>query len=1020
MMDNRRSGGLIVVRLLAVMGALVGAHAMGGPPNDNCTQAEFITGEGMFAFDNAAATTDGPGHEACSFGFGSEIVSDVWYCWTAACSGLVTVDTCQGTTVDTKLAVYDGCDCPATDVNLLSCNDDVCVYQSGTTFEAVAGQDYLIRIGVHPDLGGGSGVFTVTCGEPMEPPCSHSSETCENRDSWNAYNSNRTDFVAADDFTPESDGLIAGLCWWGTYFDGIGECRIVGPDTFEVRYYADEDGLPGALLAGPFSQADGTLTVTGPARTGGLIMDFLREYEYAATHDPVQVLAGECYWIEISNLGANTCSWFWEAAGPGSRWALQTAALEPPDYDAADAIPDDLAFCLDIVRGDSTPCLMPPINDDCVDSLPIFDGETSFDTTGATTDGPDEPVCEFTFADPEVNQDIWFDYVAPPPCNGIVTVTLCDSLYDTKMAVYEGSECPPAGDPIACNDDGCTGDFPLESQLTFPVEIGLSYKLRVGGYGDSAGLGTIWIALDLPDCNDNGVPDECDILGGTSIDCDYNDIPDECETDCNDNGILDECDLADGSSTDDNGNGIPDECECLLSELAKLTGSDLAGIGLFGSSVAIDADVALIGARFDTDGKSPSGSAYVYRFDGGSWTEEAKLTASDGDWGRLFGFGTSVALSGKVAVIGAPGDDDAGFGSGSAYVYRYDGTAWGDEVKLTASDAAERDWFGTSVSIDGDVAVIGAPQPWYDGGTGSAYVYRFDGANWIEQAKLTPYIGVNGGQFGRSVSLSGDVALIGAAHHPYDPTRGGAAYVFRFDGSSWFQQDTLAGSDSAYGDWFGASVFVSGDVALVGAPGPEYDSNVTGAAYVYRFDGSSWIEETKLVPADAEEGDRFGVSVSLSGDLAVIGAADDEDDGIASGSAYVYRFDGANWIEQAKLIASDASDGDWFGRGVSASGDVALIGAPWDHDAGSTSGSAYVFGGLSSDCNDNGIFDACEPGDFDGDGHIDLVDFAQWEACVTGPEIGPVAGCCALFDFDEDQDVDHRDFAAFQTAFTGQ
>ena len=99
---------------------------------------------------------------------------------------------------------------------------------------------------------------------------------------------------------------------------------------------------------------------------------------------------------------------------------------------------------------------------------------------------------------------------------------------------------------------------------------------------------------------------------------------------------------------------------------------------------------------------------------------------------------------------------------------------------------------------------------------------------------------------------------------------------------------------------------------------------------------------------------------------------------------------------------------------------MALIGAPWDHDAGSTSGSAYVFGGLSSDCNDNGIFDACEPGDFDGDGHIDLVDFAQWEACVTGPEIGPVAGCCALFDFDEDQDVDHRDFAAFQTAFTGQ
>lgn len=153
----------------------------------------------------------------------------------------------------------------------------------------------------------------------------------------------------------------------------------------------------------------------------------------------------------------------------------------------------------------------------------------------------------------------------------------------------------------------------------------------------------------------------------------------------------------------------------------------------------------------------------------------------------------------------------------------------------------------------------------------------------------------------------------------------------------------LLASDGRARDVFGSSVAVSGDVALVGARWDNPKGSLSGSAYAYRYDGASWVEEQKLLASDGAAFDQFGISVAVSGDVAVIGAWLDDDNGSESGSAYVYRYDGASWMEEQKLLASDGATEDEFGHSVAVSNDVALVGAPSDGDKGEWSGSAYVY-----------------------------------------------------------------------------
>ncbi len=373
-------------------------------------------------------------------------------------------------------------------------------------------------------------------------------------------------------------------------------------------------------------------------------------------------------------------------------------------------------------------------------------------------------------------------------------------------------------------------------------------------------------------------------------------------------------------------------------ETIKLTTGDVESLDYFGYKVDIDRGRVLVGSEFySANNGTDAGAAYVY-----TSTKEVKVLANSGaagDW-----LGSAVAIEGNRMVVGAREDDQAALDAGAAYVYEYDGTNWIETVKLMSTDAAAGDRFGNSVSISGDRVVVGAYRDDDAGSsTGSAYVYHWDGTNWNEQPKLTASDAAAGDSFGISVSVSGDRVVVGAHGADDGGTDSGSAYVYDWDGSAWVQTDKLTASDAATNDYFSISVSVSGDRVAVGAWGNDDGGTDSGSAYVFDWDGTNWIEQPKLTASDAAGDDRFGNSVSLSGDRVVVGARGNDDDGTDSGSAYVYEWDGANWIEQPKLTASDAAGDDRFGSSVSVSSDRVAVGALGDDDGGTDSGSIYVY-----------------------------------------------------------------------------
>ncbi len=340
------------------------------PLPDACTDRLPISGYGAFPFDNLEATDEpgSPTHEECALYNDLFIIHDLWFCWTADATEVVALETC-GTGVDTKIAIYDGCTCLPRAGDLLTCNDDGCDwsrdYESSATFETQAGQSYLIRVGTTSLYGvmGGPGSFTIS---PVDLPCDDgSAQFCQSPNQYDARASDRTTGIVADDFTPALTGDVAEVCWWGVYADLFGDCKGRELDDFVIRYYQDDNGKPGTLLA-EFSQsavdpAD-QLTVTGPVATPNLVLTGIGpgylhhfpEYEYTGTHASVGVTAGACYWIEISNSVGNYCQWFWEIGGSYTGRAFwDRDGVDPPVYASTDVVALDQAFCLDIDVGDA-------------------------------------------------------------------------------------------------------------------------------------------------------------------------------------------------------------------------------------------------------------------------------------------------------------------------------------------------------------------------------------------------------------------------------------------------------------------------------------------------------------------------------------------------------------------------------------------------------------------------------------------------------------------------------------------
>jgi hypothetical protein len=192
------------------------------------------------------------------------------------------------------------------------------------------------------------------------------------------------------------------------------------------------------------------------------------------------------------------------------------------------------------------------------------------------------------------------------------------------------------------------------------------------------------------------------------------------------------------------------------------------------------------------------------------------------------------------------------------------------EVKLTASDGAEDDWFGCSVAISGDYAVVGAGgDDDYDGiDSGSAHIFKRDGTAWTEQAKITASDGTAYEYFGLSVAISGDYAVVGVQDDYDAGLYSGSAHIFKRDGTAWIEQAKITASDGAEDDWFGCSVAISGDYAIVGANGDDDNGLYSGSAYIFKRDGTAWIEQAKITAGDGAAYDSFGRRVAISGNYA--------------------------------------------------------------------------------------------------------------------------------------------------------
>lgn len=371
----------------------------------------------------------------------------------------------------------------------------------------------------------------------------------------------------------------------------------------------------------------------------------------------------------------------------------------------------------------------------------------------------------------------------------------------------------------------------------------------------------------------------------------------------------------------------------------KLLTSDGTVGDCFGYSVSVDGDTALIGAFNDEANGELVGSAYVFIRSGTTWTQQAKLIPITGGYYDFFGY--SVSLDGNTALIGAPGNWFTPVYPGAAYVFTRTGTTWTQQARLDPSDGQTEDYFGHSVSVDGDTAIIGSE--YMTSSPGSVYVYTRSGSTWTQQTKIVPSDGINGEMFGYSVCLENNTALIGAILDDDNGPGSGSAYVYTGSGSIWTLQGKLLASDGSILDSLGTSVSLSGDSAVVGAEWDADNGEKSGSAYVFIRSGTTWSQQAKLLPADGTPEDLFGHAVSMNGDTVVIGAYEDDANGNSSGSAYIFSRSGATWTQQQKLLAVDDPVNKVFGASVSVSNTIILIGAYGDDENAPTAGAAYVF-----------------------------------------------------------------------------
>ena len=328
----------------------------------------------------------------------------------------------------------------------------------------------------------------------------------------------------------------------------------------------------------------------------------------------------------------------------------------------------------------------------------------------------------------------------------------------------------------------------------------------------------------------------------------------------------------------------------------KLVPSDGTASDEFGWSVAVSSDgsTIVVGAYGDDDKGKDSGSVYIFtKQPNGSYLQSQKLVASDGAATDKFGWSVSISGDGSIIVVGARFDDDKGTNSGSAYVFtkQLDGS-YLETHKLVPTDGSAQDYFGNSVSVSGDGSTIVVGAFWDDDkgtNSGSAYVFTKQvNDSYLQSQKLVASDGATDDRFGNSVAISNDGTTIVVGAY-YDDDKGkdsGSVYIFTKQvNGSYLQLQKLVASDGAESDQFGISVAVSQTSVVVGAYYDDDKGKDSGSAYIFtKQDDGSYLQTHKLVATDGAASDYFGVSVAISNTSVVVGAQNH----LTKGAVYVY------------------------------------------------------------------------------------------------------------------------------------
>ena len=417
----------------------------------------------------------------------------------------------------------------------------------------------------------------------------------------------------------------------------------------------------------------------------------------------------------------------------------------------------------------------------------------------------------------------------------------------------------------------------------------------------------------------------------------------------------------------------------VTNEGQKLLALDGEAFDQFGQSIAIDTGIVAIGSAGDDDNGPYSGSAYLFNSSTGA--QLLKLHPGDGAEDDYFGY--SIGIDSGLVVVGAVWDRDNGVEAGSAYVF--DATTGAQLHKLLPSDGQADAWFGTSIAISGGTVAVGAP--YHDAaGNDSGAVYLFDATTGAQTFRLVPADAAPDDLFGYSVSISNGVVAVGAVWGDDMGENSGCVYLF--NASTGAEIRKLVPADGAANDHFGGSVAIDGGVLGIGASGDDDNGSAAGSAYV--FDAGTGVQQFKLLPNDGGADDLFGWAVAASGGHIAVGAYGDDDNGGASGSAYV--FDAGTGVQLRKLLAGDGAAGDHFGYAIAARDGGVAVGAPLDDDSGEDSGSAYVF-------------EAVCRADLTGDGVVDTLDFLLF--------LGAWSQGNSLADWDGNGAVNTLDFLAY-------